>query len=174
MCQFLVYSKVIQLYVYIYSFSYSFPSQVITSSLFICLSCGMKDLFSWGMEMFSCSMQDLVPQPGMEPRPPHWKLRISITGPSGKSLQDIEYSHLCCPLEPCCLFYIQQFASAIPKLLIFPPLPSSLVTISLFSVRHVFLMHICFFHCKQCFIVDIFKKAQIENIMKSPGPLTQL
>ena len=39
----------------------------------------------------------------MEPRPPHWKLGISITGPSGRSLQDIEYSHLCYPLEPCCL-----------------------------------------------------------------------
>ena len=39
----------------------------------------------------------------MEPRPPQWKLRISITAPSGKSLQDIEYNHLCYTLEPCCL-----------------------------------------------------------------------
>ena len=44
----------------------------------------MKDLFSWGMETFSCSMLNLVPWPGMEPRPSHWKLRILITGPSRK------------------------------------------------------------------------------------------
>ena len=54
------------------------------------LSCGMQDLlvvacgiFSCGMQTLSCGMRDLVPWPGVEPRPPalgawslsHWTIR---------------------------------------------------------------------------------------------------
>ena len=31
---------------------------------------GVRGSFSWGMRAFSCSMWDLVPWPGIEPRPP--------------------------------------------------------------------------------------------------------
>ena len=30
-------------------------------------------------------MWDLVPLAGIEPRPPHWKLQVLVTGPPGKS-----------------------------------------------------------------------------------------
>ena len=30
--------------------------------------------------------ENLLPQPGTEPMTPHWKLRVSTTGPPGKSL----------------------------------------------------------------------------------------
>ena len=44
------------------------------------VACG---IFSWGMRALSCSMRDLVPQPGIKPRPPalgawspnHWTTR---------------------------------------------------------------------------------------------------
>ena len=46
-------------------------------------SCGMRDLFSCSMQTLSCSIQDLVPWPGIEPGPPalgawslnHWTAR---------------------------------------------------------------------------------------------------
>ena len=41
--------------------------------------------------IFSCSMWDLVPRPGMEPSPLHWECRVLAIGPLGKS-------HLC-PLK---------------------------------------------------------------------------
>ena len=53
------------------------------------------------------------------------------TGPLGKSfhyvlLHVIEYSSLCYMVAPC-LFYIQEFVFADPKLLIYPsPIPSPL------------------------------------------------
>ena len=49
-------------------------------------------------------------------------------------LQDIEYSSLCYTINPCCLFYIQWFASVNPKLLIYPSPPSPSVTINLASM----------------------------------------
>ena len=33
----------------------------------------------------SYGMQDLIPWPGIEPRPPHWEHRVLATGPPGKS-----------------------------------------------------------------------------------------
>ena len=41
-------------------------------------SCGTQDLL--------CSMRDLVPQSGKEPRLPHWEFRDPVTDPAGKSL----------------------------------------------------------------------------------------
>ena len=34
-----------------------------------------------------CNMQDLVPDQGLNPGPLHWELRVSATGPPGKSLK---------------------------------------------------------------------------------------
>ena len=42
------------------------------------LSCGMQEVFSCSMQTLSCGMWDLVPRPGIKPRPPAlgaWSLR---------------------------------------------------------------------------------------------------
>ena len=36
-------------------------------------------------KIFSCGMQDLVPQPGIEPGPPQWERGVLAAGPPGKS-----------------------------------------------------------------------------------------
>ena len=57
---------------------------------FICLhqvlaaACG---IFLSACGIFHCCMWDLVPRPGIEPRPLCWKLGILATGPPGKSLE---------------------------------------------------------------------------------------
>ena len=35
--------------------------------------------------IFGCSMQDLVPRPGIEPWPLHWECGVLAAGPPGKS-----------------------------------------------------------------------------------------
>ena len=47
------------------------------------VACG---IFSCGMRTLSSSMWDLVPWPGIEPGPLHWKHGVLATGPPGKSL----------------------------------------------------------------------------------------
>ena len=51
----------------------------------LAVACG---IFSRSMRTLSCSLWDLVPQPGTEPRPPlHWKCGVLATGAPGKSLK---------------------------------------------------------------------------------------
>ena len=52
--------SVVHIYIYTH-FHILFNHRLQGIYLFICLSFGMKDLFSWGMETFSCSMLNLVP-----------------------------------------------------------------------------------------------------------------
>ena len=49
-------------------------------------ACG---IFSRGMRTLSCGVWGLVPQPGMEPGPLNWKLRVLTIGPAGKLLHCI-------------------------------------------------------------------------------------
>ena len=35
----------------------------------------------------SCGMQDVAPQPGIEPSPLHWECGVLATGPQGKCLE---------------------------------------------------------------------------------------
>ena len=46
------------------------------------MTCG---LVSCGMKTLICGMWDLVPGPGSNQGPLHWKLKVLATGPSGKS-----------------------------------------------------------------------------------------
>ena len=47
-------------------------------------SCNMWDVLLAAYRIFSCGIWDLVPWPGVEPRPLHWELRVLATGPPGK------------------------------------------------------------------------------------------
>ena len=47
-------------------------------------SCNMWDVLLGPYRIFSCGIWDLVPWPGIEPRPLHWELRVLATGPPGK------------------------------------------------------------------------------------------
>ena len=62
----------------------------LNSLLSIALFLKMFLLWHWAFvvayRIFSCSMWDLVPWPGITPRPLHWELRIFVTGSPGKSL----------------------------------------------------------------------------------------
>ena len=55
-------------------------------------------IFSCGMWALSCSMWDLVPWPGVEPRPLHWECGVLATGPPGKSLS-VLYIWVCLRLQ---------------------------------------------------------------------------
>ena len=48
---------------------------------------GESSIFPVACTIFSCSMWDLVPWPGIEPRPPALELGVLASGPPGKSLQ---------------------------------------------------------------------------------------
>ena len=58
------------------------------------LSCGIQDLqSSLTCGIFSCSVWDLFPQPGIKLRPPHWEHEALATGPPGKSLDSLVETH---------------------------------------------------------------------------------
>ena len=46
---------------------------------------GASRIFSFGMQTLGCGMWDLVPWPGIKPRPLHWEGGVLATGPPGKS-----------------------------------------------------------------------------------------
>ena len=53
--------------------------------------------------IFSCSMQDLVPWPGIEAGPLHWECRVWVTGPPDKS-HILSFKRYFPPLFPLKLF----------------------------------------------------------------------
>ena len=59
-------------------------------------SCGTQDLL--------CSMQDLVPQSGNEPRLPHWEFRDPVTDLAGKSLYVCFYLQFSSVAQSCPTF----------------------------------------------------------------------
>ena len=48
------------------------------------LGCGMQGVCCY-IQSLICGLWDLVPRPGIEPRPLHWELGVLIAGPPGKS-----------------------------------------------------------------------------------------
>ena len=56
---------------------------VVVGSLIFIAACVIFSCDTWTL---SCSMWDLVPLPGIEPRPLHWKHGVLATRPPGKSL----------------------------------------------------------------------------------------
>ena len=43
------------------------------------------EIFSCGIRTLSCSIWDLLPEPGSNLGPLHWECEVSATGPPGKS-----------------------------------------------------------------------------------------
>ena len=58
----------------------------IYSNRLLCVFLKIYLFMYQALSVLSCSMWDLVPPAGIEPRPPHWKLEVLLTGPPGKSL----------------------------------------------------------------------------------------
>ena len=54
-----------------------------------------RGIFSWGMQTRSCSMWDLVPQPGIKPRSLHWEPALLATVPPGKPLYYFRVNFSC-------------------------------------------------------------------------------
>ena len=53
-----------------------------------------SSIFIAAFELFSYIMQDLVPGPGIEPRPLYWEHEVLATGPPGRSLHGIYFTPL--------------------------------------------------------------------------------
>ena len=76
----------------------------ILAALVLCCSSGFSICGAWALEHaksivvatcgLSLGMWDLVPPPGLEPRPPQWEHRVLSTGPPGKSLNPKYYELL--------------------------------------------------------------------------------
>ena len=70
------------LLIYLKYLFYNFIILFIWPCQILVVACG---IFRCGMPTLNCSMWGLVPWPGMEPGPLHWKHGILVTGPPGKS-----------------------------------------------------------------------------------------
>ena len=131
-CQFQVYSKVNQLYIYIYPlFLDSFPKQAITEF------CGVFLLFFFFCHtMWHAGSQ--FPNQGSKLGLLQWKLGVLTTGPPGKSpLQSIEQSSLCYTVGPyqlSILYIVVCICQSQSPNLSLPPLPCG---------KHKFVFYIC-------------------------------
>ena len=67
----------------IYLFSWLHQVLAVAPGSLILVAAGR--IFSYGMLTLGCGFQDLVPWPGIEPRPLHWEHGVSATEPLGKS-----------------------------------------------------------------------------------------
>ena len=63
-----------------------------------------------------CSMWDLFPDEGLNPRPLHWKHRVSTTGPPGKFLEPRSREGICVALDDQVnLFKLEQSPNCFPQ-----------------------------------------------------------